>query len=253
MNLKPGMFLPILKIAFATLFRGTIMAMVSACTAFQTQENTLDQISTINDIRYSQVLTNISAAISQGDSVPSQGVPSNGTATTSATGMLALTLTQPFAFARNTKTFSPSVMLNWQNNWSITPISDPQDLQNLRALYGLLYLTDAEIAQVIKDTMKVYWEDPKKLIDFDYLASVANQKCGISLVPLGIANPYVAMEAYLNALNAFPESPPSKKATDKRKNRLRKRRRIKRKRWMTTRRLMKKEFWKRHVMAKYRH
>jgi hypothetical protein len=98
-------------------------------------------------------------------------------------------------------------MLLWQNNWSITPISDPQDLQNLRALYGLLYRTDADIAQVIEDALKVYWADTRNQIDFDSFASTANEWCGISLKPaLGITNPNVAMEAYLNGLKAFPES-----------------------------------------------
>jgi hypothetical protein len=117
--------------------------------------------------------------------------------------VLGLTLNQPFAFAKNNKTLNPTVMLNWQNNWSITPVSDPQDLQNLRALYGLLYLTDTGIAQVIEDTMKTYWADTKRPIDFNSFAfksfwHVANEQCGISLNPLGIINPDLAMEAYLN-------------------------------------------------------
>jgi hypothetical protein len=194
---------PLLKIAFIILS----MAMVSACTALQTQENTLEQISTIGDIRYSQLLTNVSLEISDRDSVPSQGLPTNGTATTSATGILGLTLNQPFAFTKNNKTLNPTVMLNWQNNWSISPISDPQDLQNLRALYGLLYLTDAGIAQVVEDTLKTYWADTKRPMDLviDYFAYVAKEQCGISLKPLGINNPDLAMEAYLNGLKAFPE------------------------------------------------
>ena len=184
----------------------SVMLLGSACTALQTQENTLDQISTIDEIRHSQLLTNLSLAISNKDSVPSQGVPSNGTATTSATGVLGLNLAHAFAFARDTKTLNPTATLNWQNNWSITPVSDPQDLQNLRALYGLIYLRDADIAEVIEDGMKPYWASTNKPIDFDRFARVADQQCGISLKPLGIKNPNLALEAYLNALKAFPES-----------------------------------------------
>jgi hypothetical protein len=201
-NLRTWMRLPR---AFAVLFGATAMSIVSGCTAFQTQENTLEQIATIEDVRYSQLLTNVSAAISQRDSVPSQGVPSNGTATTSATGVLAFTLTQPFAFAKNTKTFTPTAMLNWQNNWSITPISDPQDLQNLRALYGLIYRTDAQVAEFIGDTMKIQGSSTNKPIDMNYLLNFWAPQCGISLNPPSIQNPNVAMESYLNALKAFPQ------------------------------------------------
>jgi hypothetical protein len=47
-----------LKAEFKTLFVAVGMSLVSACTAWQTQENALDQISTINNMRYSQLLTN---------------------------------------------------------------------------------------------------------------------------------------------------------------------------------------------------
>jgi hypothetical protein len=191
--------------AFAVLFGATAISIVSGCTALQTQENTLEQIATIEDVRYSQLLTNVSAAISQRDSVPSQGVPSSGTATTSATGVLAFTLTQPFAFAKNTKTFTPTAMLNWQNNWGITPISDPQDLQNLRALYGLIYRTDAQVAEFIGDSMKIQGSSTNKPIDMNYLVNFWAPQCGISLNPPSIQNPNVAMESYFNALKAFPQ------------------------------------------------
>jgi hypothetical protein len=130
------------------------ISIISGCTPLQTQENTLEQISTISNLRHSQFLANLSDAIDQRDAVPSQGVTNSGTATTSAIGSVGFSLTQPFAFARNTKTFNPMASLNWQNNWGITPVSDLQDLQNLRALYGLLYRTDGEIAQFIGDTME---------------------------------------------------------------------------------------------------
>jgi hypothetical protein len=209
--------LPRIKTATILFLGGVIVSMVSACTAWQTQVNTLDQVATIDDIRYSQLLTNLSAAIDQGDSVPSQGVPSSGTATTSATGILAFTFTQPFDFGHNTKTFTPTAMLNWQNNWTITPISDPQDLQNLRALYGLVYRNDYEVAEIILNTLKEYSGEP---IKWDQLAAQAKSKCGISAgdpakhIPPGIIDPGKAMKAYLEALKAFPATFPTKNSTD---------------------------------------
>lgn len=180
------------------------MSMVSACTAWQTQENTLDQISTLNNMRYSQLLTNLSDAIDQKDDpIPSSGVVSSGTATTVATGGLAFTLTQPFAFTNNTKTLTPSATLNWQNNWTITPVSDPQDLQNLRSLYGLLLRTDSQIAQFVMNTLTLYAAKKDGSVNVNYMAA-QQQKCGISWSPYEITNPDAAAQSYFGAWNAFP-------------------------------------------------
>lgn len=209
-----------LKAEFKTLLAALSMSMVSACTAWQTQESTLEQISTLNNMRYTQLLTNLSEAVDQLDSIPSTGVPSSGTATTVATGGLALTLTQPFAFTNNTKTFTPTATLNWQNNWTITPVSDPQDLQNLRALAGLLYYSDQDIWDFIANTLDVWniklslqktnREDPgAKITPKTNLTSVS-EDCGISPPDYGsntgrIYNATRAVEAYLAAWNAFPD------------------------------------------------
>jgi hypothetical protein len=160
-------------------------------------------------MRYSQLLKNLSDAIDQGDSIPSTGVPSSGTATTVATGGLAFTLTQPFAFAHNTKTFTPTATLNWQNNWTISPVSDPQDLQNLRALAGLLYYRDQDIWDFVSNTLKVWnvnlslekeqREPPNKT------KTSVSEDCGISPNPGKINDPTRAMEAYLDAWDAFPD------------------------------------------------
>jgi hypothetical protein len=201
-----------------TLFVAAGMSMASACTAWQTQENTLDQISTLNNLRYSQLLTNLSDAIDHPGSVPSQGVLSGGTATNYVTGSIGLTLTQPFAFARNTKNLSPTGTVNSQNNWSITPVSDPQDLTNLRALYSLLYRTDDEIARFILRTLILYAAKDGTTVDTNWILS-QQKYCGITLGPnwreiltsptkpvtVSVDDPNKALTAYLQAWNAFPQ------------------------------------------------
>ena len=190
---------------------GIAVSMVSGCTSTQTEVNTLEQISTIENIRYTQFLTNLSATIDQNHSVPSQGVTNSGTATSSATGGITASFAQavgsafnPFALARSTKTVSPMASINWQNNWGITPISDPQDLQNLRALYGLIYRTDAQVAEFIGDSIKIQDSDTNRPIDMNLVSNIWAPQCGISLNSPGITNPNVAMEAYFNGLKAFP-------------------------------------------------
>jgi len=246
-------------VPFIVLF-GVVISVVPGCTSFQTQENTLEQISTIENMRYSQVLTNLSVSIDQNDSVPSQGVENSGTATTSATGTLGASISQavgpafnPFALARSTKSLSPMASVNWQNNWGITPVYDPQDLQNLRALYGLIYRRDDQIVDFIGDTMKIQSSSTRNPIDLKLLNAWAEVQCGISLgislngppsdamkvyfgylgvapdaieaylnslgislnAPKGIHNPNDAMEAYFNAMRAFPQTSSSyKNSTD---------------------------------------
>jgi hypothetical protein len=128
-----------------------IIVTFSACTPQVLKENTLEQISTIDDMRYRQLLTNISSAIASPDSVPNQAVTSQGTATSSDTGMVSL---QFGAHAQ--KQITPTVSTVWQDNWTITPVADPQDLRNLRAIYGLLYRTDADVVQVINNA-QITW------------------------------------------------------------------------------------------------
>lgn len=128
-----------------------VIATFSACTPQVLKENALEQISTLEDMRYRQLLTNISSAIANPDAVPNQAVTSQGTATSSDTGMFAL---QFGAHAQ--KQISPTVSTVWQDNWTITPVADPQDLRNLRAIYGLLYRTDADVVQVINNA-QITW------------------------------------------------------------------------------------------------
>jgi hypothetical protein len=54
--------------------------------------------------------------------------------------------------------------------------------------------------------MKVYMASTVNPINFNYLAIWAQQKCGVSLNPLGITDPRDAMAAYLDAFEAFPEA-----------------------------------------------
>jgi len=197
---------------FTILLGVLAISMISACTAWSTKENTLDQISTLENIRLSQLLTTLSNDIDHPDSVPSEGVPGGGVATTSLTGTAGFTFTQPFDFAHNAKTLTPMASLLWQNNWSITPISDPQDLQNIRALSGLLYKTDDEIVQDIKDMLEVSQnklskdkyskKDEKEGETWDTTSS--SDDCGLTL-NYEIKDPTNVLVSYFETLSAFPE------------------------------------------------
>jgi hypothetical protein len=237
-NLSARARLPQLKVEFKIFFVIAVVSIVSACTSWQAQENTLSQISTLEQMRYAQLLTNLSNEIDRIDSIPSLGVTSSGTATTGTTGSIGTIFTNPFDLGHNTKTLSPTIMGNWQNNWTITPISDPVDLTNLRALYGLLYRNDYEISQIIAETLVLYstYQNPCgtipnngnicypwiqgqrdacgitwKISDVDPKINFLNAmkpdaKYGDRIVGFTINDPRRAMIAYLTALNAFPDT-----------------------------------------------
>jgi len=197
-NLKAWSRLPRVKIKFPILLSFMVVSIVSACAPEQLRDNTMQLISTLEDMRYTQLLTNISNEIDRADSVPSLGVTSSGTATSQQTGMLALQLTQPFDFTHNSKMLNPTVSTQWQDNWTITPVSDPQDLLNLRALYGLLYRTDVEIAELIRDN---------EILNQTPASQEQSEQCGISWEPPRITKPQNAMAAYFQAYNAFTTAP----------------------------------------------
>jgi hypothetical protein len=215
---------PRFKAEFRTAFAALGMSIVSACTSWQAQENTLGQISTLEQMRYSQLLQNLANQIDRRDSIPSLAVTSSGTATASLNGGFTFTLMQLFDFTHNTKILTPSATANWQNNWTISPISDPQDLQNLRALYGLLYRDEYAIARFIAETLIPYsYSSTNGSINFDDLTN-RRTDCGINWNTSGktaekafkdalydpkgkgftITDPGVALNAYFDALAAFP-------------------------------------------------
>lgn len=161
------------------------------CASLQLQENTLQVASTLEQIRFSQLLFNISNQIDRPDSDPSILITNTGTAQSSLGGTVTAMFSN-IGLPTFSKAVNPSVTGTWQDSWSLNPISDPQDLQNLRALYGLIYRTDDEIAQVIYDESRIYGYQ------------VAPPECGISWNPPTVVDPSAAIVAYFLAINAFP-------------------------------------------------
>jgi hypothetical protein len=95
--------------------------------------------------------------------------------------------------------------VNWQNNWTVIPISDPQDLQNLRSLYGLLYRTDHDVAQFVIDTLTLFAAQNRGNIDIRWRSEQA-QYCGLlqGNENTYITDPYATAASYFGAWNAFP-------------------------------------------------
>jgi hypothetical protein len=112
-----------------------ITVLLSAgCAPFQDSQNATELISTIDYIRETQVIYNIGRAIDDPEMVPAQVVMSSG----SAQATTALTPTLSWA-AHFVKSLSASLgVFSWTSSWTLVPVVDAGDLQNLRAVYSFI-------------------------------------------------------------------------------------------------------------------
>ena len=106
-----------------------LAALLGGCVAHQARINTLDMIGDIARVRETQVLRNLSAAISDRDAVPAVVVLGAGQATASATAGV-----DADAVAHGA----------WTSQWQISTVTNSEDLRRLRNLYALITATDAQ-------------------------------------------------------------------------------------------------------------
>jgi hypothetical protein len=127
----------------------------AGCASTQLNFNALDLASSSEDLITSQVLYNLAKVRSSPYAIPAQvNIPSGSATTTNAVtptlgGPIGPSLTTTLAnsaasplFNATTKTHlnpnstvSVSVGDQWSQNWTLTPLSDPDQLRRLRALY----------------------------------------------------------------------------------------------------------------------
>jgi hypothetical protein len=125
----------IIDVAAAQLVFGLVLAaLLGGCVAHQARINTLEMIGDIARVRQTQVLRNLSAAISDPDGVPAVVVLGAGQATASVAGGA-----NPDALAEDT----------WTSQWQIATVTNSEDLRRLRNLYALITATDAQYDIVV--------------------------------------------------------------------------------------------------------
>ncbi len=116
--------------AFFKLILGPVLVVpLSGCVAHQARINTLEMIGDIARVRNTQVLRNLSAAISDRDGVPAVVVLGAGQATASVSAGV-----DPDAIAHGA----------WTAQWQISTVTNSEDLRRLRNLYALITATDAQ-------------------------------------------------------------------------------------------------------------
>jgi len=128
---------------------------LSGCASTQLNYNTLDLAASINALSTKQIVRNLATTLDDDYAIPSQAVIAAGTVTTSngfnptfsiplntssvvTSGiMAAATMTT----SNSTQTTHPNTGLSlaitdgWQQGWTLDPVTDPDELRRLRALY----------------------------------------------------------------------------------------------------------------------
>ncbi len=118
-----------------------IVLLSAGCAPFQATQNAEELIATIADVRETQVVYNIGRAIDDPEMVPSQVVMSQGSAQAST----SLTPTLSWA-AHFVKSLSASLgVFSWTSSWTLTPVVDAGDLQNLRAVYSFIIIAPPQV------------------------------------------------------------------------------------------------------------
>jgi hypothetical protein len=136
-----------------TIIAATALAclLLEGCAAVQVQENTLEMVDSVAHVRESQVLSNLSSAISDHNMVPTEILLSVGQATVAA-GLSPTAKFPKFTTASPTRELDVGATDTWTAQWQVTPVTNADDLRRLRNLYVLIVSTDEQY-----DALEAYY------------------------------------------------------------------------------------------------
>jgi len=104
---------------------------ISGCTSYQLQRNTLAQGRTWTEIQYEMVLDNVAMFRQAPGSLPWHITITQGSSAVTD----AVTPNFMYSWPTITHTFGISGSRNWQDNWTVVPLSDDLKLRNLQKTY----------------------------------------------------------------------------------------------------------------------
>jgi hypothetical protein len=130
-----------------------LLSTVSGCTHVALRDDTVKTTNTLTDLQYQQVLDNLAQFQHNPDTVPSFAVPTAGTvsvADTTGAG-ISPTYSPTLTFLQQGGGALPILSLLFPfsasravtENWSLTPITDADNLRRLRCAYRLLVMGEA--------------------------------------------------------------------------------------------------------------
>ena len=121
-----------------------VLLIATGCTSLALERSTLNQIQTLSDLRLQVTMDNLAMFANNPSALPSYIVLSAGTAQISDTG----TVTGTTIWQRTVPTiqnFNPQGQRNWQQNWTLDPVHDPEILDAMGcAFHWVLDLPDAK-------------------------------------------------------------------------------------------------------------
>jgi hypothetical protein len=129
------------------------MLTLSGCTQFALRNNTAQITNTLTDLQFQQVLDNVARFQDNPDTVPSFAVVTAGTVAVNDQAGTGLSATYSPTLSSSQQgggalpilslLFPFSVQRALSENWSLTPITDSDNLRRLRCAYRLLVMGEA--------------------------------------------------------------------------------------------------------------
>ncbi len=130
------------------------MLVATGCTSLALERTTLNQIQTLSDLRQQVTMDNLAIFVDNPSALPSYLVISAGTASISDTGTVAGSFTWQRGIP-TTRGLNPSGSRNWQENWTLDPVHDPEILDAMGcAFHWVLDLPDAKCDDCVKKLHK---------------------------------------------------------------------------------------------------
>jgi hypothetical protein len=175
------------------LAAGSVCLVLAACSSTQLNSNTADLATSINSLTKKQIFYNLEQAFNDKQFVPSQITLVSGTATTS--NSIQPTLSVPFlpsfqatntygssnvfgTQANQTALAGPGLSLQvsdgWNQNWTMSPLTDANQIARLRALYNFVV---AGAAQTAVDAVEISGVNKRR----DFLCNYPLQSFAIAL------------------------------------------------------------------------
>jgi hypothetical protein len=115
------------------IFIAMILIASCGCTEEHLRLNTHLLVPTVTEIEYDQILENIARTHTNIDSLPNQIILGGGGIQVS--DQVSPSFMAPFSGGISNKTASLAYQKQWVENWSVTPVTDPDDLKRLQILY----------------------------------------------------------------------------------------------------------------------
>ncbi len=128
------------------LLLGMVLFLLTGCASSQLRRHTLNQVQTVADLQYQQVLDNLAMFVSNPQAMPFFSVPGAGGTSISTTGQASNSITWNIAgFASDALTLGASRTNG--GTWTLAPINDPAKLERMRCAYQIAvgYLPDSSV------------------------------------------------------------------------------------------------------------